>query len=335
MPGCCGRTQEWFTDDVIPQRFGGEDYWQKDGLWFGNVLSSYGILFNRDALRRLGFVGEPSRWNDLADPRLIGEVGLADPTKSGSVAKAFENILQLHMQRRLGRGASAADTEARAVREGWIDGLRLIQLIGANARYFTDSSQKAPIDVAGDCEAGLCIDFYGRQQQEAVRRRSPEAEQSSDGSERVGYVRRAVRSRRWDPIGLLRGAPHRAAAELFIEYSLAMEGQKTLELQAGCGGRAGALRPAADARAEGFLCARGMEAAPQRPGGKSLRPARPVDLPAGLDPGYFSRDGLRDPRDVPGHARGTGVRLARDQRGAGAGESAGARGAAGTGVRRL
>jgi hypothetical protein len=101
---------EWFTDDVIPQHFGGEDYWQKDGLWFGNVLSSYGILFNRDALQRLGFPGEPSRWSDLADPRLIGEVGLADPTKSGSVAKAFENILQLHMQRRLGPGDGAAGT---------------------------------------------------------------------------------------------------------------------------------------------------------------------------------------------------------------------------------
>ena len=38
--------------------------------------------------------------------------------------------------------------EAQAVREGWIAGLRLMQLIGANSRYFTDTSQKPPIDVA-------------------------------------------------------------------------------------------------------------------------------------------------------------------------------------------
>ena len=42
-------------------------------------------------------------------------------------------------------------------------------MLAANARYFTDSSQKPPIDVAqGDCAAGICIDFYGRAQAEAV-----------------------------------------------------------------------------------------------------------------------------------------------------------------------
>lgn len=77
---------DWFTEKTIPRHFGGEDYWHPDGLWIGTVLSSYGILYNRDALKRLGFEREPTRWDDLADPRLIGEVGLADPTKSGSVA---------------------------------------------------------------------------------------------------------------------------------------------------------------------------------------------------------------------------------------------------------
>jgi ABC-type Fe3+ transport system substrate-binding protein len=208
---------EWFTDDVIPRRFGGEDYWRADGLWLGTVLSSYGIIFNRDALRRLGIDREPNAWSDLADPRLQGEVGLADPTKSGSVAKAFENIIQQQMQRRL---KAAPNDEAKAVREGWLDGLQLIQRIGANARYFTDTSQKPPIDVAaGNCAVGLCIDFYGRQQQEAVRRR--------DRSDRIGYVSPPGGSvASVDPIALLRGAPHRDIAVAFIEYTLTLEGQK-------------------------------------------------------------------------------------------------------------
>ncbi len=227
---------DWFTEKTIPQSFGGETYWRPDGLWIGTVLSSYGIIFNRDALKRLGIAHEPTRWEDLADPRLVGEVGLADPTKSGSVAKAFENIIQQQMQRKFQTltrertGASAATIEAEAVREGWDAGLRLLQLIGANARYFTDSSQKPPIDVAaGNCAAGLCIDFYGRQQQEAVRRR--------DGAERIGYVSPAGGSvASVDPIALMRGASNRAAAIAFIEYSLALEGQKLWNFQLGTPG---------------------------------------------------------------------------------------------------
>lgn len=217
---------EWFGEDVMPQAFGGEPYRDPAGLWLGTVLSSYGIIFNRDSLRRLGVVREPAAWSDLGDPRLVGELALADPTKSGSVAKAFENILQQQMQQRrealrqANPGADAAANERRAVREGWVEGLRLIQRMGANARYFTDSSQKPPIDVAaGDCAAGLCIDFYGRQQQEAVRRR--------DRSERVGFVAPTGGSTAAvDPIALLRGARNRAVAVAFIEYALSPEGQK-------------------------------------------------------------------------------------------------------------
>ena len=230
--GVIKKHPEWFNDGAIPQRFGGEDYWRADGLWIGTVLSSYGIIFNRDALRRIGFDREPARWEDLADPRFAGEIGLADPTKSGSVAKAFENIIQQRMQARLKRLLSegAIDAETRAVREGWLEGLRLIQLMGANARYFTDTSQKPPIDVAaGNCAAGLCIDFYGRQQQEAVRRR--------DGSERVGYVSPAGGSvASVDPIALLRGARNPAAAVAFIEYAVSLEGQKLWNFKPGAPG---------------------------------------------------------------------------------------------------
>ncbi len=226
----------WFNDAVIPRRFGGEDYWHNEGLWIGTVLSSYGIIYNRGALRRLGLDKPPTQWTDLADPRLMGEVALADPTKSGSVAKAFENIIQQQMQRRLHAlqaaepAAAAADIEARAVREGWIEGMQLLQRIGANARYFIDTSQKPPIDVAaGNCAAGLCIDFYGRQQEEAVRRRA--------GSDRVGYASPAGGSvSSVDPIALLRGAKHRAVATLFIEYVLSLDGQKLWTFKPGTPG---------------------------------------------------------------------------------------------------
>jgi hypothetical protein len=75
----------------------------------------------------------------------------------------------------------------------------------------------------------LCIDFYGRQQQEAVRRR--------DGSERIGYVTPAGGSvASVDPIGLLRGAPNRDVATLFIEFVLSLDGQKLWNFKPGTPG---------------------------------------------------------------------------------------------------
>ena len=237
--GILQKHPEWFADTVIPHTFAGEEYWDKDGCWVGTVLSSFGIVANRDSLRRLGIAKAPDHWEDLKDARLIGEVALADPTKSGSIAKAFENVVQQQMQKRLralqvaNPSANPADIEKQAVREGWIEGVRLLQAIGANARYFTDSAQKGPIDVAaGDCAAGMCIDFYGRQQQEAVRRRGAD--------DRMTYVSPQGGSvASVDPIALMRGAPNKAAAVAFIEFTLTMEGQKLWNLRPGTEGGPG------------------------------------------------------------------------------------------------
>ncbi len=217
---------EWFTDAIIPRRFTGEQYWDDEGCWYGNVVSSYGILYNVDALQRLGLT-PPREWNDLADPRYARALALSDPTKSSSMAKAFENIIQQQMQRRL--AAVGAANEAQAVREGWEAGMKLIQLLAANARYFTDSSQKPPIDVAqGDCAAGICIDFYGRAEAEAVGRR---------GATRLEFVTaRGGTVNSVDPIAVLRGAPHREVAELFLEYTLTMEAQKLWNFRPGTPG---------------------------------------------------------------------------------------------------
>jgi iron(III) transport system substrate-binding protein len=108
----------------------------------------------------------------------------------------------------------------QAVEAGWADGLRLIQKIGANARYFTDSASKVPLDVGmGNAAAGLCIDFYGRF----------EAEVSNGGRTNgaMSYVTpRGGSGVSADPISLLRGAPHRKTALQFIEFLLSEEGQK-------------------------------------------------------------------------------------------------------------
>lgn len=221
--GIFERHPGWFTDDVIPEMHNGERFWSADHTWIGAVLSSFGILYNTDSLRRLGIERPLSDWRDLADPRLLGELALADPTKSSSIAKAFEMVIQREMQVRQrelrAAGLPEAEVDRRAVAEGWAAAMREIQLMGANARYFTDTSQKPPIDVAqGDSAAGMCIDFYGRFQAEAVRRR--------DNSARAEFVTPPAGSvYSVDPIALMRGSPHRAVAVDFIEYVLSPEGQ--------------------------------------------------------------------------------------------------------------
>jgi ABC-type Fe3+ transport system substrate-binding protein len=205
--------------DQIPVSLNGEPLWDPKGCWIGACLSSFGICYNTDSLARLGIGMPPAEWSDLADPRYANEIALVDPTESGSVAKAFEMILQQQV-------AEAGGDVTR----GWINGMRLIQRMAANARYFKDASPDIPLTVeAGDAAAGMTIDFYGRFESEAVRR--------PDGTSRLIYVpARGGSSTGADSIGLFRGAPHPALAREFIDFVLSTEGQKLWCLRAGTPG---------------------------------------------------------------------------------------------------
>lgn len=232
LAGLMKRHPDWFSDSGIPLSVGGEPYRDAEGRWCGTCLSSFGIVFNRDVLKRLGIENEPTQWRDLADPRLFGQVALADPGRSGSVTKAFEMLLQQEM----GRGVAAmmespgnvpeGRREFEGLRRGWAEGMRLIQKISANARYFTDSSSKIPLEVArGDAAAGMCIDFYGRTVQEQFR--------DADGHSRVGFVTpEGGTSIGADSVAMLRGAPDPELATAFMEFVLS-EGQKLWDFRVG------------------------------------------------------------------------------------------------------
>lgn len=205
---------EWFHEEVIPQKFTGETYYDADRRWVGVCLSQFGICFNRDVLKRLG-LPEPTRWEDLADPRYAGMIALADPGKSASVGRAFEMLLQQQLQESLAQGGYRGD----ALERGWRNGLRLIQRIAANARYFTDSASKIPRDVAqGDAAAGMCVDFYGRSFEEALMR--------PDGSSRIGWnAPQSGTSVSVDPVAVFIGAPEEKLAQAFVTFCLSEEGQ--------------------------------------------------------------------------------------------------------------
>ena len=247
--GFLGAHPELFNDQVIPQKVSGEPFWDPKGRWLGSVISSFGICYNPDVLARLGITHPPQRWADLADPRYTRHIALANPTQSGSVGKSFEMLIQQQMQeagearieakiRELSKSGNITNArvsltpaeEKEAVIEGWARALRLLMKIGANARYFTDSSTKIALDVeAGEAAAGMTIDFYGRFQSEAVRK--------PDGSSRLQYVNaEGGTSVGVDPIGLFRGAPNGDVARDFIAFVFSVDGQKLWNWKVGTPG---------------------------------------------------------------------------------------------------
>lgn len=203
-----------FEEGTIPKIQSGEDYYSDDHDWLGTCLSSFGICYNLDSLTRLD-LEPPATWDDLGLPGFARGIALADPTKSGSVAKAFEMLVQQKIHDHLAAGLS---TEA-ACHKGWIEGLNLIQRIGANARYFTDSASKVPHDVAqGNAIAGMCIDFYGRSFNEALKK--------EDGSSRLKFISPlGGTSYSVDPVAIFRGAPNEELAQRFVDFIFTKEGQ--------------------------------------------------------------------------------------------------------------
>ena len=222
---------------------GGESW--RTPYYYTAVLATFGICYNPDRLRDLGIANEPKTWRDLVDFAYFGQIGVTDPTKSGSIAKAFETIIHSECHRVVREAGYSLDDVRRfeaaiakaklppgqvpdgvpaayqeAVERGWISGVNTVRLIGANARYFTDGAGKVSIDTAsGDTAAGISIDFYSRVQAEVTR--------SADGVERLKYITPfGGSSGGGDPISLLRGAPHRELGRRLMEFVLSTDGQK-------------------------------------------------------------------------------------------------------------
>ncbi|MCC5833995.1 MAG: extracellular solute-binding protein [Opitutales bacterium] len=235
---------EWFIETAepgeipsgIPQSFAGERFYDPEGRWHGAVLASYGIIYNKDVVEQLGLEHMPRNWADLTDPRYFGQIAVSDPTMSGAMTQAFEMVIQQQMQAHLEAlreehpSADPEQLDARAAEEGWVKGMQVIQLIAANARYFTDSSTKPNIDVSlGDSAAGMTIDFYGRFQQETIEARG-------GGDRFVFYNPPGGSTISADPISLLRGARNDSVARAYIRYVLSEEGQKLWNFKVGTPG---------------------------------------------------------------------------------------------------
>ena len=188
----------------IPATFAGIPMYDPEYRWYGTALSGFGIIYNK-ALLELEGLPIPKTWEDLADPRLKGWVGSADPRHSGSTHMMYEIILQAY---------------------GWEEGMKLATLMGANVKSFPPSSSQIPKSVgAGDIAYGLAIDFYAW------------SEVAKVGADKIGYVMpEGLTVINPDSIAILKGAPNLEVAERFVTFVLSEEGQKLWMLPVGAEG---------------------------------------------------------------------------------------------------
>ncbi len=229
------RHPEWFGENAIPAAFGGDVICHPEGKYYGVVLSTFGILYNKDRLNELSVKTPPERWKDLADGRFFNTLVLADPTKSGSANKCYEIIVQQCMaeaEKNLRRPEDFSDGQWNACWQnaGWRDGLNMLKRIFANARTITDSASKVVGEVgSGNAAAGTAIDTYGFTEElwsEHCYGESKVAYVMPKGGTAVGT----------DPVQILRGAPNRQVAEDFVEFLLSIEGQQLHAYKAGTPG---------------------------------------------------------------------------------------------------
>lgn len=200
-------TIEELTEAFGENRIGSGHLYDPELYWVGSALSGFGIIFNRNSLADLG-LPEPRSWNDLTDPKYTGWLALADPRMSGSVTTTYDSILNNY---------------------DWDEGWRILQSMTANARYFSNSASKIPVDVSqGEAAAGVAIDFYGRYQSQAVMRPGETVETT-----RVGYIDPpGVTYIDADPISKMRGAPNPEIADRFIRFVISERGQALWQYRA-------------------------------------------------------------------------------------------------------
>ncbi len=179
--------------DQIPKMFSGMELYDRELYWCGNVLSSFGFLYNITLLEKMG-LAPPQTWSDLGSGDFFGLVMLADPTQSGSVAAAYEMIVQ-----------SAPD---------WPSGWARLMAILSNASKFADGSAAAAnAPVIGEAPVAACIDFYGTMR-------------VAKAPHRLGYVSpRGETGFTPDPVAILKNPPNPKLAKAFVDFLLSVEGQ--------------------------------------------------------------------------------------------------------------
>lgn len=177
----------------IPSRIGNFNVDDPNGLFKGQALSGYGIMWNTRYLKakRLPL---PKDWNDLGNPVYFGHVVMSSPSRSGTTHLMVETILQNY---------------------GWDEGWRQLVRIGANCGEITERSFGVPDAVnRGHYGLGLVIDFL--------------ALSGKNTGFPVSFLYPRNTAVFPANIAIIEGARNPEGARAFVTFSLSQEGQAIL-----------------------------------------------------------------------------------------------------------
>lgn len=77
----------------VPDKIGSFPINDPSGLFLGQALAGYGIMYNTRFLKAKN-LAEPKEWHDLLKPEWYGNVGMTSPSRSGTQHLTVETILQ-------------------------------------------------------------------------------------------------------------------------------------------------------------------------------------------------------------------------------------------------
>jgi len=178
---------------AAPARIGNYPLNDPNGLYYGQALAGYGIMWNTRYLAA-NKLPAPKEWKDLTRPEYFGHVAISSPSRSGTTQLTVETILQ---------------------GEGWEKGWsQLLEMMG-NAAAVTDRSFAVPDGVNnGQYGIGIVIDFFGLA--------------GKFSGFPVDFVYPSMTSVVPANIALLSGGKNPDEAKQFMAFTMSAEGQQLL-----------------------------------------------------------------------------------------------------------
>lgn len=177
----------------VPDTIGSFPINDPQGLFLGQALAGYGIMYNTRLVKAKKLT-EPQSWADLLTAEWYNNVGITSPSRSGTMHLTVETILQ---------------------GEGWEKGWETLLRMAGNSAALTDRSFGVPDGVNnGQFGAGPVIDFFGLS-----------SKYSKFPVEFVYPEETAIVPAN---IGLIAGASNADEGKKFIQFALSKEGQALL-----------------------------------------------------------------------------------------------------------
>lgn len=177
----------------VPPKIGRYPMDDPEGLYYGQALSGYGIMWNKRYLQSHD-LPVPRQWEDLTGPEYFGHVVMSSPSRSGTTHLTIETILQ---------------------GEGWGPGWTQLLKIAGNCAAITERSFDVPDGVnKGKFGAGLVIDFFGLS--------------GKFSGFPVDFAYPSMTAVLPASIGLIAGAKNKIGGKEFVTFALSRRGQELL-----------------------------------------------------------------------------------------------------------